>query len=201
MSTLSAVCTHIYPFFLFLFFMRPISQSILFRWLGLPSLGPVMPQTHRRWTGTIKWFSNQRSYGFITPSNGGEDIFVHYSSVKSNGYIHLWAGTHVEFEIVGGHEGKLQAINMTGPGGTLLQDRRRRRSIASSSNGVTRPFVGPCYECGKMGHIARNCFRTRKIAAWPGFGHTGWNMGFALCYCCGQLGHLASNCPYVRACW
>lgn len=71
-------------------------------WLGLPSDGPVMPQPYRRWSGTIKWFSNERSYGFIRPINGGEDVFVHYSSVKSDGYIRIRSGTLVEFDVVGG---------------------------------------------------------------------------------------------------
>ena len=178
-------------------------------WLGLPSVGPVMPQPYRRWSGTIKWFSNERSYGFIRPINGGEDIFVHYSSVKSDGYIRLRTGTLVEFDVVGGHwrEKRLKAINVTGPGGTLLQDSRRRAiniatgsgSGSTGSNAETRPCLGPCYRCGEMGHIAKYCFLGRKndiAAAWPGFGQKTW-IGVAWCHFCGQLGHLASNCLTV----
>lgn len=168
-----------------------------------------MPQPYRRWSGTIKWFSNERSYGFIRPINGGEDVFVHYSSVKSDGYIRIRSGTLVEFDVVGGHwrEKRLKAINVTGPGRTLLQDNRRRAiniaigsgSRSTGSNAETRPCFGPCYRCGEMGHIAKYCFLGRKndiAAAWPGFGQKTW-IGVAWCHFCGQLGHLASDCLTV----
>jgi CspA family cold shock protein len=49
--------------------------------------------------GTVVWFSNQKSYGFIQPSDGGADIFVHYSSVVMDGYKTLEKGEHVEFDV------------------------------------------------------------------------------------------------------
>jgi len=61
--------------------------------------------------GKVKWFSNQKGYGFIT-SEEGKDVFVHYSAVKGDGYKTLEEGMEVEFEITQGSKGE-QAINVT----------------------------------------------------------------------------------------
>ena len=61
--------------------------------------------------GKIKWFSNQKGYGFITSSDG-KDVFVHYSAIKGDGYKTLEEGQEVEFEITQGQKGE-QAINVT----------------------------------------------------------------------------------------
>ena len=50
-------------------------------------------------TGTVKWFNESKGYGFITPDDGGADLFVHYSEVKVGGYASLNEGQKVEFEI------------------------------------------------------------------------------------------------------
>lgn len=49
--------------------------------------------------GTIKWFSGQKGYGFITPDGGGEDLFVHHSQVNTTGCEILDKGQKVEFEV------------------------------------------------------------------------------------------------------
>jgi len=59
-------------------------------------------------TGVVKWFSAQKGYGFLTPSDGSKDVFVHFSGIQSNGYKSLDEGAKVEFEIVKGDKG-LQA--------------------------------------------------------------------------------------------
>lgn len=61
-------------------------------------------------TGQVKWFDNKKGYGFIE-NQGGEDIFVHYSNIASDGYKTLEKGEFVEFEIVRGDKG-LQAQNV-----------------------------------------------------------------------------------------
>lgn len=61
--------------------------------------------------GKVKWFSNQKGYGFITPESGG-DVFVHYSAIQSDGYKSLSEGDEVEFEVTQGPKGA-QATNVT----------------------------------------------------------------------------------------
>ncbi len=55
--------------------------------------------------GTVKWFNEQKGYGFITPDDGGEDCFVHFSAIKSDGFKTLQEGDKVEFEIAEGEKG------------------------------------------------------------------------------------------------
>jgi len=56
-------------------------------------------------TGTVKWFSAQKGYGFIEPEEGGNDIFVHYTAIETDGYKSLAEGAKVSFEIIEGAKG------------------------------------------------------------------------------------------------
>ena len=60
--------------------------------------------------GTVKWFSDQKGYGFITPEEGN-DVFVHHSSIQGEGFKSLSEGDKVEFEITQGPKGE-QATNV-----------------------------------------------------------------------------------------
>ena len=60
--------------------------------------------------GKVKWFSNQKGYGFITPENG-KDVFVHHTAITGEGYKSLEEGQEVEFEIKQGPKGE-QAANV-----------------------------------------------------------------------------------------
>ncbi|MGH2375159.1 MAG: transcription antiterminator/RNA stability regulator CspE [bacterium] len=62
-------------------------------------------------SGTVKWFSAEKGYGFITPDEGGKDVFVHYSAIQSEGYRTLNEGQKVEYEVVQGQKGP-QAANV-----------------------------------------------------------------------------------------
>lgn len=62
--------------------------------------------------GTVKWFSNEKGFGFIT-RDGGEDVFVHFSAIQGDGYRSLNEGQAVEFDVVDGPKGK-QAANVRG---------------------------------------------------------------------------------------
>lgn len=62
-------------------------------------------------TGKVKWFNNAKGYGFILPEEGGEDLFVHYSSIQMEGYKTLKAGQTVEYETVKSQKG-FHAVNI-----------------------------------------------------------------------------------------
>ena len=55
--------------------------------------------------GTVKWFSNEKGYGFITPDDGGKDLFVHFSSIDGDGYRSLDDGAKVSYESEEGPNG------------------------------------------------------------------------------------------------
>ena len=70
-------------------------------------------------SGKVLWF-NEKGFGFITPSDGGKDVFVHQSAIQAEGFRSLGEGMEVEFEVVQGDNGKLSAKNVTGPGGVKI---------------------------------------------------------------------------------
>jgi CspA family cold shock protein len=62
-------------------------------------------------TGTVKWFNDAKGFGFITPENGGEDVFAHFSAIQTAGFKSLQENQRVEFEVTVGPKGK-QAANI-----------------------------------------------------------------------------------------
>ena len=62
-------------------------------------------------TGTVKWFNDSKGFGFITPTDGGEDLFAHHTAIQMNGFKTLKEGQKVEFEVKRGPKG-LQAANI-----------------------------------------------------------------------------------------
>jgi CspA family cold shock protein len=58
-----------------------------------------------RSTGTVKWFNDQKGFGFITPENGQKDLFVHHSAIQGSGFKSLGEGDKVEFDVVQGQKG------------------------------------------------------------------------------------------------
>jgi cold shock protein len=62
-------------------------------------------------TGTVKWFSDEKGYGFITPDDQGKDLFVHHSAIQSDGYRSLSEGAKVSYDSEQGNKGP-QAVNV-----------------------------------------------------------------------------------------
>lgn len=56
-------------------------------------------------TGTVKWFNATKGFGFIAPSDGGADVFVHFSAIEGDGYKSLTEGQEVSYEVVDGPKG------------------------------------------------------------------------------------------------
>ncbi|MCQ6257536.1 cold-shock protein [Pseudomonas sp. Q11] len=62
-------------------------------------------------SGTVKWFNDDKGYGFITPDDGGDDLFVHFNAIKTEGFKSLKEGQKVTYEAAKGQKG-MQAENV-----------------------------------------------------------------------------------------
>ena len=80
-------------------------------------------------TGTVKWFNDSKGFGFITPTEGGEDLFAHHTAIQMSGFKTLKEGQKVEFEVKRGPKG-LQAVN-------VVKLSPSPQSAANLTNGVS----------------------------------------------------------------
>jgi CspA family cold shock protein len=87
-------------------------------------------------TGTVKWFSNVRGYGFIVPDSGGEDLFVHYTGIAAEGFKTLDQGDRVAYEVREGRRGP-EAFAVVRIAARASERRARRREEPS------RPHAAP----------------------------------------------------------
>ncbi len=62
-------------------------------------------------TGTVKWFNDEKGFGFIAPDDGGDDLFAHFSAININGFKSLKEGQKISFEVAQGAKGR-QAANI-----------------------------------------------------------------------------------------
>ncbi|PIN19178.1 putative RNA-binding protein containing PIN domain and invovled in translation or RNA processing [Handroanthus impetiginosus] len=176
-------------------------------------------------TGTVNWFNDQKGFGFITPDDGSEDLFVHQSAIKSDGFRSLGDGEAVEYVVEYGSDGRAKAANVTGPDGASVQGSTRgsyggRSSGGGGYNGGSRgggrSYGGGgyggggggygggggsgCFKCGEPGHMARECPQGGGGGGGGGGGRGGGRYGGGGgggggCYNCGEEGHFARECP------
>ncbi|PSS25995.1 Glycine-rich protein [Actinidia chinensis var. chinensis] len=153
-----------------------------------------------RMKGVVKWFNDQKGFGFITPDDGSEDLFVHQSSIRSEGFRSLGDGEPVEFVVETGGDGPTKAADVTGPNEEPVQGSTRGgggygfngggRGGGRSGRGGGGGYGGggsyggggganACFKCGEVGHMARDCYQG----------------GGGGCYNCGEDVHFARECP------
>jgi CspA family cold shock protein len=75
------------------------------------SASSTFKESQRMSTGTVKWFNDAKGFGFITPADGGKDLFVHFSAIQGSGFKTLKESAQVQFDVAQGPKGA-HAINI-----------------------------------------------------------------------------------------
>ncbi|KAL3637354.1 hypothetical protein CASFOL_019653 [Castilleja foliolosa] len=144
--------------------------------------------------GTVKWFNDQKGFGFITPEDGSDDLFVHQSAIKTDGFRSLGEGESVEFIVEYGDDGRAKAANVTGPDGGSVQG---GRGGGGGGGGYGGGGGGRSY--GGGGGYNGGGGGGRYGGGGGGYGGGGGGYGGGGggggCYKCGENGHMARECP------
>ena len=88
-----------------------MSSGLVKQGVGETRKSNFLYESSKMATGTVKWFNDSKGFGFITPDDGSEDLFAHFSAINMNGFKTLKEGEKVSFEVVQGPKGK-QASNI-----------------------------------------------------------------------------------------
>lgn len=157
-----------------------------------------------RLKGVVKWFNDTKGFGFITPDDGGEDLFVHQSSIRSDGgFRSLGDGESVEFVVSSDDNGRTKAVDVSGPDGAPVQGSSRSGGGGyggggGGGRGGGRGGGSVCFRCGESGHIARDCTQGGGGYGGGGGRYGGGGGGGGRgggCYTCGEEGHFSRECP------
>ncbi|KAH8974077.1 hypothetical protein BDL97_01G083000 [Sphagnum fallax] len=139
--------------------------------------------------GTVKWFNSSKGFGFITPDDGSEDIFVHQTSIHAEGFRSLREGEAVEYSVESSDDGRTKALEVTGPGGTFVQGASYRRD-GYGGGGGRGGGGGAAAAAGASGG-----YGGRGRGRGPRGGGGSFGGGDRSCYNCGEGGHVARDCP------
>lgn len=112
-------------------------------------------------TGTVKWFNNAKGYGFVLPEAGGDDLFIHYSSIQMDGYKSLKAGQEVMYELQEGPKG-MHAVNIRPTQIESSSD----ESVAATSQ-VAQPVVEMPSHLGERQTTVGNLAQAQQADSLP----------------------------------
>ncbi|XP_024376335.1 cold shock domain-containing protein 4 [Physcomitrium patens] len=141
-------------------------------------------------TGKVKWFNSSKGFGFITPDKGGDDLFVHQTSIHAEGFRSLREGEVVEFQVESSEDGRTKALAVTGPGGAFVQGASYRRDGYGGGGRGGGEGGGR----GFGGGAARGRGRGGRGSGGFGGERGGVGGGDRSCYNCGEGGHMARDC-------
>nr|CAD1844235.1 unnamed protein product [Ananas comosus var. bracteatus] len=157
--------------------------------------------------GTVKWFNDTKGFGFISPDEGGDDLFVHQSSIKSEGFRSLVAGETVEFAVGEDSGGRPKAVDVTGPDGAAVSGGSGGGGARGygGGGGGGRAAAAAAAVVGRVIIVERRG-TWRGIATRAGGGGGGGGGGGRFygggsggggggCFSCGEMGHFARDCP------